>query len=221
MSTVGDAHAHTLRLTVPQFGQWRLDAVLEGGEAPAEGSVVSAIVGDDLSLTGRVLRSGLDAPDRPHVVVVGGLGWEAPLIAPVSYQSDASIMLSTVLDDLARRASEMVERPMDVPLGLAYASAARRTIRDALNALVLSGYMPMWRVDPDGVTRFGARVGTTIATRATVIRRNLGVSLRVVGIDSPASFLPGNTLVDGETNVPITRVIIDEATNRLEAEVWS
>lgn len=221
MSTVGGTHAHTLRLTVPRYGQWRLDAVLEGGDVPATGAVVSATVGPDLELVGRVLRSGLDAPTRPHVVLVGGLGWETALAAPVSYQSDAGVMLSTVLDDLARRAGETLERPADVPLGLAYASPARRTVRDALNALALVGYTPPWRVDPDGVTRFGARVGTTISARATLIRRNLGVSLRVVGIDSPAAFLPGNTLVDGDVSIPITRLVIDEATNRLEAEVWS
>ena len=220
MSTVGAAHAHTLRLTLPRYGQWRLDAVLEGGDVPAEGATVSALVGD-LELTGKVLRAGFDAPDRPHVVLVGGLGWETPLAAPVSYQSDASVMLSTVLDDLARRAGETLERPADVPLGLAYASPARRTVRDALNALALVGYTPPWRVDPDGVTRYGDRVGATVTARATVIRRNFGVSLRVVGIDSPASFLPGNTLVDGDSNVLITRAVVDEATNRLEVEVWS
>lgn len=220
MSTVGASHAHTLRLTLPRYGQWRLDAVLEGGDVPAEGSTVSALVGD-LELTGKVLRAGFDAPDRPHVVLVGGLGWETPLAAPVSYQSDASVMLSTVLDDLARRAGETLERPADVPLGLAYASPARRTVRDALNALALVGYTPPWRVDPDGVTRFGDRVGTTISARATVIRRNLGTSLRIVGVDSPAAFLPGNTLVDGDASVLITRAVVDEATNRLEVEVWS
>ena len=108
MSTVGTAHAHTLRLTVPQYGQWRLDAVLEGGAAPAEGATVSALVGD-LALTGRVLRAGNDAPDRPHVIVIGGLGWERPLATPVAYQSDAGIMLSTVLRDLAARAGETIE----------------------------------------------------------------------------------------------------------------
>lgn len=220
MSTVGTAHAHTLRLTLPRYGQWRLDAVLEGGDVPAEGSTVSALVGD-LELTGKVLRAGFDAPDRPHVVLVGGLGWETPLAAPVSYQSDASVMLSTVLDDLARRAGETLERPADVPLGLAYASPARRTVRDALNALALVGYTPPWRVDSDGVTRYGDRVGTTVTARSTIIRRNFGVSLRIVGIDSPAAFLPGNTLVDGDANVLITRAVVDEATNRLEVEVWS
>ena len=220
MSTVGTAHAHTLRLTVPQYGQWRLDAVLEGGAAPAEGATVSALVGD-LALTGRVLRAGNDAPDRPHVIVIGGLGWERPLATPVAYQSDAGIMLSTVLRDLATRAGETIEQPADVPIGLAYATGSRRTVRDALTAIVAAGYAQPWRVDSDGVTRFGARTGGTISARATVIRRNLGVSLRVVGIDSPAAFLPGNVLVDGDASIGITRLVVDEATNRLEVEVWA
>ena len=194
--------------------------MLEGGAAPAEGATVSALVGD-LALTGRVLRAGNDAPDRPHVIVIGGLGWERPLATPVAYQSDAGIMLSTVLRDLAARAGETIEQPADVPIGLAYATGSRRTVRDALTAIVAAGYAQPWRVDSDGVTRFGARTGGTISARATVIRRNLGVSLRVVGIDSPAAFLPGNVLVDGDTNIPITRMVVDEATNRLEVEVWS
>lgn len=218
MSTLAGLPIHRAELAIPALGAWRADVILASGEAPS--GAVELVVGD-LTLQGTVLRSGLDAPARPHAVVVGAPGWERPLERPLSYQSDAGVRLSTVLQDLATLADEPIEQPTDAQLGRHFAAPMSRTgdpvyLRTVLSALQRTGTLAPWRVDPDGVTRFGARTGSAVTARATVLGRNEAVGQRRLGIDSPASFLPGNTL-DGE---PIVRLVIREKPGRLEAEVW-
>jgi hypothetical protein len=74
----------------------------------------------------------------------------------------------------------------------------------------------VWRVDPDGVTRFGARTAQAVQGRATLLRSDRGTGVATYGLDAPATWLPGNT-VDGAT---IDRIDIREAGGKLEADVW-
>jgi hypothetical protein len=221
MSFLGTQRIHTLSLHVPTYGAWRADVILEGGAAPAEGTKTT-LTAADLALVGTVLRSGLDAPDRPHVVMAGAPGWQLPVGSPLTYQSDAGVRLSTVLRDLATRAGETIVQPADVVIGDHYVSPMSRNggttlLRDCLAALTRAGYLTPWRVDPDGVTRFGARAGVPVTARATHMSANAAVSMTFIGTDSPLSLLPGN-LLDG---VPISRLIVHETSGKLEAEVWT
>jgi hypothetical protein len=136
--------------------------------------------------------------------------------SPTSYFSDAGVRLSTVLKDLANRAGETIEQPADRTLEPHYAVPAMR-VREALSALQRAGYAPPWRVDPDGVTRFGDRTPVEFTGRATVMRRNAALGLAVVGLENPAGLLPGNTL-EGAT---IVRLVVQETSGKLTAEVWS
>lgn len=215
------AKAHILKLGVyfPEAGGWQAEALLEGGDVPS-GKVT--ITTGDLTLNGTVLRAGFDFPDRPNAVVVGGIGWQSKVDKPISFQSDAGVRLSTVLTTIARAAGETIEQPKDVSLGNYYECVASRSgepVRwsDVLADLVRAGYVAPWRVDPDGVTRFGPRASQEVSGRATVIRQDAAAGLTVYGVDSPAEFLPGNTVagkVIGQTR-------IRETSGKLEVDVYA
>ncbi len=207
---------------VPKFGGWRADVILEGGAVPVGRVTVTCA---DLILKGTVdpAASGFDQPDRPHVVVLGGIGWDAPVTSPLAYASDAGVRLATVLTDLSRRAGEPLVLPTDRNIGPTFdapatAPGAPVRYRDVLAALYRIGACPQWRVDPDGVTRFGARVGTEITARATPMGRAADIGKTKVGLDEPAGFLPGNILPGiGE----IQRLTIRETAGKLEADVFT
>lgn len=222
MSRLGDIAVVALTLVWPAFGSPRADMTLDGGTPPAVGARATLTVGD-LTMTGTVTISAEELPARPRVVLVGGAGWDRLVATPLSYQSDAGVRLKSVLAELAARAGETIEQPGDVSVGGYYECIASRPyepvrLRDALAELVRAGSVQPWRVDPDGVTRFGARASAEVSVaRATRISRDVSAGLRVIGIDAPLAFLPGNTL-DGE---PIGRLIVVETSGKLVAELWS
>lgn len=208
-----------------RHGQWRVDATLdqtaETGALPSGAATVDL---PGLALAGRVLRAGFDLPQRPVVVVIGGLGWNAPIAGgPIlSYSSDVGVRLSAVLRDLAAAAGEPIVQPADQTLGLHYAllaatSGAPRRYREALTDLLRAGVVPGWYVDPAGVTRFAARDASPVTARATPQPARADVGLRVFGIDEPAEFLPGRE-IDG---VAIERSVIHETPDNLTVECWS
>lgn len=208
---------HTLRL--PKYGSWRLEAICAEGE-PLSGTVEYIVGG--LTLVGKVKRSDFDVPDRPHTVAWGGLGWHNRIAKPIALQSDAGVKLSSVLKLLSAGAGEPIEQPADVTIGSHYECLASRpgepvTFADALNDLARSGYCKPWRVDPDGVTRFGERTPVEVSSRATELAKNVGVGSKTYGIDDPAEFLPGNTIA----GVPINRVEIKEERGKLTAKVFT
>lgn len=219
MSTLGGVPMQSHSLHYPSGGSWRVDAVLTEGKPP--NGAVDYVVGG-LTLKGKIKHSGLDAADRPHAVVVGGLGWHSSVTRPLSLQSDSGVRLSSVLKLLAAAASEPYEAPPDVTIGDYYELVASRpgepvSYADALGDLARSGLCPVWRVDPDGVTRFGARAAVAVTARATVIRQDTGLGVVTYGLDDPAQFLPGNT-IDG---APIQRLDLSESRGKLTADVYA
>ncbi len=217
MSDVNGQLADRVVVNVPRYGLWRASVWLSSGTAPT-GSVTLTVGG--LEFVGTVDGGGEDTADRPSLTIVGGLGWEAPLADPMSYQSPAGVQLSTVLRDLATRAGEPIELPADRSLGSNFEAlpslGQQLLLRDVLDGLRRTGKLGPWRVDPDGVMRFGERTGVEVASRATEMRRNAALGMRVLGIDKAAPFMPGNT-VDGAT---IDRVTIHDDTD-LRAVVWT
>jgi hypothetical protein len=231
MSTLTTSSAtYTLRdttLYIPPAGGWRADIVVDESTTLPSGDVTLKI-GDDLMFVGKVERATFDLPDHPHAIVVGGLGWKSLVTKPISFQSDGGVRLSTVLNAIARAAGQVVELPQDATIGDYYEIVASRPAEpvrwiDVLNDLTRGGFAPPWRVDPDGVTRFGARTPLTISTRATIVRIDATDGARVYKIDAPGQWLPGNTTPDGIT---IGRVKIHEKRKgtdigaALEAMVW-
>lgn len=220
MSTLAGQPIERVELAIPKLGSWRADVVLVGGEAPT--GKVQLVVGD-LELAGTAFEGGLDSADKPHLVVVSAPGWELPLEEPLSYQGDAGVRLRTVLQDLATRADEQLEQPTDTSVGTHFEALPSRSgdtrLRDVLAALRRVGHVPGWRVDADGVTRFGERSGGDVTDRGRILRRNAALGLRVVGLEATAvsAFLPG-AQIEG---APIDRVVVRETSARLEAEVWT
>jgi hypothetical protein len=219
MSRLGSQEVQRSIIYIPEWGGWHLDVTLDSGTPPTGDVVLNS---GTLAMHGRVQRSGFDAPDKPRAVVFGGLGWQGLITAPISFQSDAGVRLSTVLDVLAKGSGQAIEQPRDTTIGLYFECVASRPgepIRwaDVLAELVRDGYAPPWRVDPDGVTRFGPRTPKEVTSRATVLHVDAGVGFTTYGIDDPAEFLPGNTV----NGIPITRVEIRETAGKFEVDAYT
>lgn len=220
MSTVNGTQINHWSCHRPQWGCWRADVVATEGEKLALGSVAT-IKSGSLTLVGKVEHSGLDAVDRPHHVIVGGLGWTKKIATPLSFQSDSGVMSSTVINALNGYAKESLVLPSNHSVGEYFECVASRpseprTLVDALNDLVRHGGIENWRVDSDGVTRFGAPTSTAIGSRATILRQNRGIGMATYGIDDPAQFLPGNT-IEGEV---INRLDLRESDGKFEVDVY-
>lgn len=219
MSKLGSQTVLRSVIYYPEWGGWRADVTCDSGELAA-GDVT--LTSGTLSLAGRVQRGGFDSPDRPRSVIFGGLGWQGLITQPISFQSDAGVRLSTVLSALSRGSGQAIEQPRDVAIGDYFEYLASRPgepVRwaDILAELVRDGYAPPWRVDPDGVTRFGPRTAKEVSSRATVLHVDSAVGFTTYGIDDPADFLPGNTV----GGVPIARIEIRETSGKFEVDVYT
>lgn len=224
MSTLGTQRTRVTRLSMPERGQWRADITLESGTVPTGTQTLTI---GTLTATGTVdpALAGLDAPDLPHVVLVGGLGWDAVVTRAaaqaLSMFSDAGVRLSSVLNALSLAAGESIIQPTDRTIAFHWSAVSTRDgeavrHRDILANMVRLGYIATWRVDLDGVTRFTERSSSTVTARATYLRGNRAVGLRVFGCDDPAQCLPGN-VVDGE---PIGRAVVVDTPESLTVECW-
>lgn len=219
MSNINGTHAKELKCYLPGQGDWYADVLLTDGDPPV--GAVTFTVGD-LVFSSHVTHSGLDSAGSPHAILVGAPGWQTLVVRPLSFQSDGGVKLSTVLSAISAAAGEPIEQPPDRTIGNYYECVASRpgepvTWADVLSNLYRSGYISTWRVDPDGVTRFTARTGTAVASRATPLRRQAQLGLTVYGLDSPLDFLPGNTIESS----PIGRVLIRETAGKIEADVYA
>jgi hypothetical protein len=209
---------------MPERGQWRADITLEAGAIPTGTQTLTI---GTLAATGRVdpALAGYDAPDLPHVVLVGGLGWDAVVTRSaaqsLSMFSDAGVRLSSVLNALALAAGESIVQPTDRTIAFHWSAVSTRDgeavrYRDVLANMVRLGYLATWRVDLDGITRFTERATSSVVGRATYLRGNRSVGLRVFGCDDPAEYLPGNTVEGGA----IGRAVVVESPESLTVECW-
>jgi len=220
----GTRTALSVKLHLPSAGRWRAEVILDTGDAPTGKATLTVA---DLTLVGSVLRSNIDAADRPHATIVGGIGWHNLIRSPVSFQSDSGVRLATVLDTMASATGQPIQKPADRTIGNYFEIVASRTGEpvhwaEILDQLVRAGHIQTWRVDGDGTTRFVSRTSAEFSGRATLLRRDSGIGITTYGVDSAASLLPGNT-IDG---VVISRVDIRDGEassqkNSLEADVYS
>jgi hypothetical protein len=224
VSTLGTQRTRVTRLSMPERGQWRADITLEAGAIPTGTQTLTI---GTLAATGRIdpALAGYDAPDLPHVVLVGGLGWDAAVTRSaaqsLSMFSDAGVRLSSVLNALALAAGESIAQPTDRTIAFHWSAVSTRDgeavrYRDVLANMVRLGYLATWRVDLDGVTRFTARATSAVVGRATYLRGNRSVGLRVFGCDDPAEYLPGN-IVEGSA---IGRAVVVDSPESLTVECW-
>ena len=219
MGTVNGVRTTETTITFPTWGGWRASVSLESG-SPLEGAVTLTV--GSLSLVGTVQRSGEEFPGKPRITIRGGYGWQSLVAKPLSFQSDSGVRLRTVLSAVSSAAKQPIEQPTDGPIGNYFeciASRPSQEIRwcDVLNQMVRSGQVENWRVDPDGVTRFGPRSPVDVSVRATLLSQDPTVGLRTFGVDDPFQFLPGN-MVSG---VQISRSVIRETRDSVTVDVYS
>jgi hypothetical protein len=152
------------------------------------------------------------------VLLEGGAGWGISLPRLGQY-GGGPLRLSVVLRDLAGLVGELYDPPVDVLLPDSWGWPAGARGWTVLADLVARGAIPTWRVDPaTGHTRFDPWP-TTGAADATgrVMRRNLTIGRRTVGLDSRvAAWLPGAT-VEGVT---IRRLMLRQTGSKLEIDVY-
>lgn len=208
------------------------DLTLASAPAPALGPAVLTLA--DLTLRGGIVRSALEVPDQPRVILYGGAGWHARLTREGRYSVPGGrVRVSDVLADLARMATyeggpasgEEYDAPPEVMLGAAYewrasSDAATVRARDVLADLVARRALTTWRVDPaSGRARFDQWPSLgAVDVRGMVVGRDLGGGKRKLGLDThAATILPGATL----EGVVIRRVHFRETGGSLRAEVMS
>lgn len=218
MSTLsGRRITEILSLPIPPSGAWIGEVILDSGDPPTPGAA-SLIVGD-LTLTCRVLpgRGGLDAPERPHVVIAGGYGWRTKL-PEGKYTSPTNVRLSSILDVLGRLTGETPGPTPEVLLGKEYGWPAGTRAMTVLADLVAGGALPTWRVRADGKTRFDPwpDLGPADAF-GVIVDRDMGRGVRHVALtDKIAAWMPGAT-VQGKR---IARIMLTERNSETRVMTW-
>lgn len=205
---------------VPPAGGFLFDLSLDATTLPALARTTLTI--GDQSFVGTVTSAAFDdnpkGGARPRVLFEGGAGWGISLPRLGQY-GGGPLRLSVVLRDLAGLVGEPYDAPADVLLPESWGWPAGVKGWTVLADLQDRGAIPTWRVDPTtGRTRFDAwpLTGPADAT-GRVMRRNLSMGRRTVGLDSRvAAWLPGGT-VEGVT---IRRLRLRQTGSMLEVEVW-
>lgn len=221
MSRINDLVIDRVCLSWPAYGQWQAEVSTLSGTVAA-GTATLRIA--DLAFTGGVVpgRSGLDGPEAWRGVIRGGMGWGTELGELHATYGGGPVKLSTVLGHLAADCGETIVQPTDALLGTSFArpvtvAGLPTRGRDVLSLLAARRITGPWRVDADGVTRFGVRAAPTLdPKRYRMGPRNLSMGYRKFYVDSLAGWAPG-IIVDGAT---VARLIITEDAGSLVCETW-
>lgn len=209
LATLNKFAVTRLLAQVPDWGCWWADVDLAEPEVLTGAAV---LVLADKTLTGTIVSGGA-ADGKAAYRIVGGAGGWGKTIARKAYLNDAGMKASKAITDAANAAGETVEGLPTTRLGSHFVRLEGPASR------VLHMLAPRaWRVDFDGVTRFGARSSTTYtgdAARSRVDSRGAIVELatEVIG-----DLVPG-VIVDGAA--PATDVEYQLDAKRLTVRVYS
>ncbi|MEI8256223.1 MAG: hypothetical protein WCJ30_11185 [Deltaproteobacteria bacterium] len=221
MSKIGDVTIERVCLTWPAYGQAQGEVSTLTGSIPA-GPVALRIA--DLTFAVSVVpgRAGLDGPEAWRGVVRAGMGWGTELGELHATYGGGPVKLSTILQHLAAECGERIELPADVIVGTSFARPVSLpglpfTGADLLSLLRERRVTGPWRVDTDGVTRFGVRPSTTVDPRRyAVLARSLSAGYRKISVTALAGIVPG-AILDGAV---IGRLIITEDAGSLMCETY-
>jgi hypothetical protein len=118
-----------------------------------------------------------------------------------------------VIGDAARESGETVEGAPPTRSGPVFTRAQAEASR------VLNEIAPRaWRVDFDGVTRFGKRATTSYTGSAVLTGRDLARGVYTFAAEDVAGFLPGVTI---EGSSPATDVEYELIGDKLTVRVWA
>ncbi len=178
-------------LLVPLVGAWTADLVLAGQDVVAGPCTV--VIGN-LTLQGAVYRTAVYGGQTRARLVGGAGGWRKPVPAQ-GYGNPAGVALSTVLGDVAAATGETILVAVDTSIGNAFARVAfaSSVASDVLWQLLALGFIPSWRVAPDGVTRTDAWPATPVQTPFTPTDARPDEGTIQIATEDYASWLPGCT----------------------------
>lgn len=196
MSTATLAGKPCMSVTVnlPSWGLWWADCQLDN-EADLSGQVVLQLA--DLTLNGAIVSGGSWLGRSSYRIVGGAGGWCKPL-KEKAYVNDAGVKIAKVLGDAAAEAGETIE---GAPSGICGTAFARQKGPASLSLNLLASQS--WRVDVDGVTRFGAPTGKTVDSSITRGKVDFAAGSIELMSDSIAALLPG-CICEGITAVDVT-----------------
>lgn len=199
------------RVQVSDWGAWWVDATLTTATEIAKGAAAT-IQFADLALSGTVVNGGA-IDGRAVYRIVGGRGGWIKTIPRKAYMNDAGVKASIVVSDAATAAGETVDGAPTARLGSHFARA------EDLASNVLNTIAPRaWRVDFDGVTRFGKRPTTPYTGDAARTLRDLGAGVYELATETLAGLLPGVT-IDGSE--PATDVEYALDANKIRVTIWT
>lgn len=201
------------RITIPQFGIWHGDAVLDGDTAVT--GDVSLVVGN-LTMAGHAFRSA-QFVGRRGVRIVGGHGGWSTIVSAQAYYEPSGVPISHVLGDVAAACGETLTLAADSRPWTRYVRETMPGAR-ALNQILGQ----TWWIDVDGSTKNAARAAGAITSSFQIERFDGGTGLFTIAVDSIADWMPGRTFVastisDVQTISSVT-IVLDGATARLEVE---
>jgi hypothetical protein len=199
------------RVTVADWGAWYADLTLT--------DPIAFVVGDpapiqcaDLSLTGTIISGGVVDGRAAYRVVGGKGGWSKPLPSK-PYANDAGVRAALVLNDAAAAVGETLDTPPPTRLGSHYARA------QGLASACLNTLAPRaWRVDFDGVTRFGLRPPTPYTGSAVLLKPDPARGVYQFAAESLAGLLPGVTI---NGSLPATDIEYSLSKDRITVTVWA
>lgn len=194
-------------LSMPAWGLPSADVVLDQ-EVTLSGAVELVLA--DLTFRGTVVSGG-PWEGRSSYRIVGGAGGWSRRVASKDYTNDAGVKRSQIVADLATEVGETVE---DVPSGTV---GPKFTRAQGPASIVLHELFPRgWRVDEDGVTRFGKRAVTQ--ADAAIAHGTVDLAAGVVELmsDAIAKLVPGVTA----HGVEAVDVVHELEGNKLRTRLW-
>jgi hypothetical protein len=196
------------KVFIPAWGVWWAD--VEVSEPDALTGAATLVI-EDQTFVGTITSGGA-IYGRGRYRVAGGAGRWGEEVPAKSYNNDAGVKASLVIQDAASAIGETVESPPADRLGTHYARAGA----PASDALHLAA-PDAWYVDRDGVTRFGVRASYEYAGDGTVRLIDSSQGTVEIASDAIADILPGVTA----GGVTASDIEIDVTPGAIRARLYS
>ncbi len=189
------------RVVIPYCGAFHADVTIDREVTTiAPGSTLTI---GDLKLVVTPWRAVQPYQGRTLVRLIGGYGgWRKPL-PERGYSSPAGVRASLVLTHAAKEAGERIEIGPSFAakiLGLHYARINDEPGSRVLNVVARGA----WHLDPDGITRVGARTASTLAKPVTVTAFDGARGTCVIASENVNALRPGVTFSSVTIKRPVT-----------------
>lgn len=200
-----------VRAQVPAWGLWWADVDTTEPVELARGDAATLTIAD-VTAVGVVASGGVHAGRGAYRVIAGLGGWSLD-VSRRAYANDLGVRVDGVIRDAARDVGEAVEGVPDTRVGPHYTRFA------GLASRVLHELAPQsWRVDFDGVTRFGSRASTTYTGDAPRVHVDRRVGVVDLATEAIGDLVPG-VVVDGMAPASDVEYVVTDS--RLTVRVYA